>query len=426
MKVLIIGNGGREHAIAWKIAQSPQVEQIFVAPGNGGTALEAKTQNIAINATDIDALVEFAKQNQIDFTLIGPEAPLALGIVDHFTAANLPCFGPTKACAQLESSKTFCKDFLARHQIPTARYQSFTDLEKALAYVQAHPLPVVIKADGLAAGKGVVIANTLPQAAQALTEMLADDRFGSAGKQVVVEEFLHGEEASFITMVDGEHVLCLATSQDHKALLDGDKGPNTGGMGAYSPAPVVTPELHQRIMREVITPTVAGMRAEGHPFTGFLYAGLMINTAGEPKVLEFNCRLGDPETQPLMMRLDSDLLTLCQAALDGRLDQVEAKWKPETALGVVLAAPGYPENARKGDEIFGLPNEDLSEQKVFHAGTIASDALRTAGGRVLCVTALGQDINAARLRAYKLVEKIHWPDMQYRTDIGYRAIKRQG
>ncbi len=426
MKILIIGGGGREHALAWKIAQSPKVEKIFVAPGNAGTAREKKCENIAIQAEDVDGLLKFAQQNKIELTIVGPEAPLVLGVVDRFRAAGLRCFGPTKAAAQLEGSKAFTKDFLARHKIPTAAYGNFTDVTQAEAFIKKMGAPIVVKADGLAAGKGVIIAQTTDEAIAAVRDMLAGNAFGEAGHRVVVEEFLEGEEASFIVMVDGDHILPLATSQDHKRVGDGDTGPNTGGMGAYSPAPVVTPALHARVMREVIEPTVRGMNAEGHPYTGFLYAGLMIGRDGVPKVLEYNCRFGDPETQPVMLRLQSDLVELVEAALDGRLDRIEAKWDSRPALGVVMAAGGYPDAYKKGDAISGLPAQDAPDAKVFHAGTALKNGdVVTNGGRVLCVTALGATVGAAQKRAYEVVRQISWTGAQYRTDIGYRAIARE-
>ncbi|MGE0079728.1 MAG: phosphoribosylamine--glycine ligase [Thiohalomonadaceae bacterium] len=426
MKVLVIGSGGREHALAWKAAQSPKVSKVFVAPGNAGTAREPKLENVAIGATDIPALIAFVQQNDVGLTIVGPEAPLVLGVVDAFRAAGLRCFGPTRAAAQLEGSKAFTKDFLARHAIPTAAYANFTDLDEALAYVRAQGAPIVVKADGLAAGKGVIVAMTLDEAEAAVRDMLAGNAFGEAGHRVVIEQYLEGEETSFIVMVDGKHVIPMATSQDHKRVGDGDTGPNTGGMGAYSPAPVVTPEVHARVMREVIEPTVRGMAAEGHPYTGFLYAGLMIDREGAPRVIEFNCRFGDPETQPIMMRLQSDLVALCEAALDGRLDQMEAQWDNRAALGVVLAAQGYPGDYRKGDVITGLDDGDSPEAKVFHAGTAQKDGqVVTAGGRVLCATALGATVAEAQERAYALAGRIHWEGMQYRRDIGYRAVARE-
>jgi len=429
MKVLVIGGGGREHALAWKAAQSPRVEKVFVAPGNAGTALEPKLENIAIDAEDIDALVAFARNNNIAQTIVGPEAPLVLGVVDAFIDASLRCFGPTRGAAQLEGSKAFTKDFLARHNIPTAAYGNFTDIDAAVAYIRQQGAPIVVKADGLAAGKGVILAQTEDEAITAVKDMLAGNAFGEAGHRVVIEEFLQGEEASFIVMVDGEHILPLATSQDHKARDEGDLGPNTGGMGAYSPAPVVTPAMHERIMREVIEPTVTGMATEGHPYTGFLYAGVMITADGTPKVLEYNCRFGDPETQPIMMRLRSDLVELVGAALDQRLDQVSADWDPQAALGVVLAAGGYPADYRKGDVIHGLPDAEtdaIPEAKIFHAGTAEKDGhIVTAGGRVLCAVGLGNSVGAAQARAYELVKQIHWDGMVYRRDIGHRAIARE-
>lgn len=426
MKVLIIGGGGREHALAWKTAQSARVQKVFVAPGNAGTARETKCENVAIAAEDVDGLLQFAQSNKIDLTIVGPEIPLVLGVVDRFRAAGLRCFGPTKASAQLEGSKAFAKDFLARHKIPTAAYGNFTDVVAAEAFIRKMGAPIVVKADGLAAGKGVIIAETIDEAIAAVRDMLAGNAFGEAGHRVVVEEFLKGEEASFIVMADGVHVLALATSQDHKRVGDADTGPNTGGMGAYSPAPVVTPEVHARVMREVIEPTVRGMQAEGNPYTGFLYAGLMIDAHGNPNVIEFNCRLGDPETQPLMLRLKSDFVTLIEAVLDGRLDQVSAEWDERTALGVVMAAAGYPGSYRKGDVIEGLPITDAANAKVFHAGTMLKEGkVVTGGGRVLCVTALGGTVAAAQQHAYEVVRQIRWNGAQYRTDIGYRALARE-
>ena len=426
MRVLIIGGGGREHALAWKTAQSPRVEKVFVAPGNAGTARESKCENVGIGAEDIDGLLRFAQGNKVDLTVVGPEAPLVLGVVDRFEAAGLRCFGPTKDAARLEGSKAFAKDFLARHGIPTAGYGNFTDVAAAEAYIKKLGAPIVVKADGLAAGKGVVIARDVAEAIQAARDMLAGNAFGAAGHRVVIEEFLAGEEASFIVMVDGEHVLPLATSQDHKRLLDGDRGPNTGGMGAYSPAPVVTPAIHARILREVIEPTVRGMRAEGHPYIGFLYTGVMIAPDGTSKVLEFNCRFGDPETQPILLRLRSDLIELIEAALDGRLDRIEARWDPRAALGVVMAAGGYPGTYNKDDVITGLPTQDDPDCKVFHAGTTLKDSVvATNGGRVLCVTGLGATVSAAQSRAYDTVRRIHWSGAQYRSDIGWRAIARE-
>ncbi|ENM3766981.1 phosphoribosylamine--glycine ligase [Vibrio cholerae] len=426
MQVLIIGSGGREHALAWKVAQNPQVDTIYVAPGNAGTALEHKVQNVNIGITDIPALVAFAQDKAIELTIVGPEAPLVIGVVDAFRAAGLPIFGPTQGAAQLEGSKAFTKDFLARHNIPTAAYANFTEIEPALAYVREKGAPIVVKADGLAAGKGVIVAMTLQEAEDAIQDMLAGNAFGSAGSRVVVEEFLDGEEASFIVMVDGENVLPMATSQDHKRVGDADTGPNTGGMGAYSPAPVVTQDVHDRVMREVIYPTVRGMAAEGNTYTGFLYAGLMIDNTGAPKVIEYNCRFGDPETQPIMMRLQSDLVELCQAAIAGKLDQVESKWDPRASIGVVLAAGGYPGDYTKGEVISGLPTQESAGQKVFHAGTeTRGDQVVTNGGRVLCATALGNTVLEAQQRAYQLADQIHWNGMFCRRDIGYRAIARE-
>ena len=425
MKILIIGGGGREHALAWKAAQSPKVEQVFVAPGNAGTAREPGVANVSVAAEDIDRLLDFARGEAIDLTIVGPEAPLVAGVVDRFRDAGLRIFGPSAAAAELEGSKAYTKDFLARHGIPTAAYASFTDLDAAVAYIREQGAPIVVKADGLAAGKGVILAATEDEAIAAVRDMLAGNAFGEAGHRVVIEEFLQGEEASFIVMAHGEQVLALATSQDHKARDEGDTGPNTGGMGAYSPAPVVTPELHARIMDEVILPTVRGMAADGRPYTGFLYAGLMIGADGVPKVLEYNVRFGDPETQPIMLRLRSDLVELCEAALDGRLEQVQAEWDPRAALGVVLAAAGYPGDYRKGDVIEGLDEAVGEGLKVFHAGTAEKDGqVVTAGGRVLCACALGEDVAEAQRRAYELVAKISWPGMYYRRDIGHRAIGR--
>ncbi len=425
MKILIIGSGGREHALAWKTSLSTLVKRVFVAPGNAGTRQETKLKNIDIKADDIPALLQFAQNNQIDLTIVGPEQPLVNGIVDAFRQAGLKIFGPDKAAAQLEGSKTFAKDFLARHHIPTAFYSSFTEIEPALAYVRQQGTPIVIKADGLAAGKGVIIAQSENEAMTAIKDMLAENKFGRAGARVVIEEFLNGEEASFICMVDGKNILPMASSQDHKARDNGDKGPNTGGMGAYSPAPVVTPSMHQRIMQRVIEPTVKGMAEENTSFTGFLYAGVMIDKQGTPKVLEFNVRFGDPETQPIMMRLQSDLVQHCLDAIDGRLDRAEARWDKRTALGVVLAAGGYPGNYHKGDSINGLENTETESTKVFHAGTIEKmGRIVTNGGRVLCAVALGHGISEAQQKAYQLVNKISWDRMYYRTDIGYRAIAR--
>jgi phosphoribosylamine--glycine ligase len=420
MKLLVIGSGGREHAIAWRLAASPRVQKVFVAPGNGGTAREPGLENVAL--TDLEALADFAAREQIQLTVVGPEAPLAAGVVDLFRARGLRIFGPTKAAAQLESSKAFAKAFLVRHGIPTAAYESFTDARAAHAYVDARGAPIVVKADGLAAGKGVVVAATAAEAHAAIDHILVDRAMGEAGTKLVVEEFLDGEEASFIVLVDGERSLALATTQDHKRLRDGDEGPNTGGMGAYSPAPVVTPALHARIVREIVTPTVRGMAKDGIPYSGFLYAGVMIDRAGNPKVLEFNCRLGDPETQPILMRLKSDLLPLLEHALDGKLDRIEAEWDRRAALGVVLAAANYPETPRKGDLIAGVPAA-AEDCRVFHAGTELRDgSLVTSGGRVLCVTALGDSVKMAQKRAYEGVAAIRFDGMQYRRDIGYRAI----
>lgn len=425
MNILIIGGGGREHALAWKAAQSPLAETVFVAPGNAGTALEPGIENVAIDAGDIDALLAFAIEKRIGLTIVGPEVPLVAGVVDLFDAAGLRCFGPTRGAAQLEGSKAFAKAFLARHRIPTATYGDFTDVTQAIAYIRKQDMPLVVKADGLAAGKGVILAQTEAEAIAAVQDMLGSNAFGEAGHRVVIEEFLRGEEASFIVMVDGKHCLPLESSQDHKARDNGDTGPNTGGMGAYSPAPVITNEIHRRVMNEVIRPTLSGMAAEGNAFTGFLYAGLMIAPDGTPKVLEYNVRLGDPETQPVMLRLRSDLVELCLTALDGRLYDVDANWDERPALGVVLAAGGYPESYRKGDIIEGLPPDGDSACKVFHAGTRQEDGcIVTSGGRVLCVCALGDTIVAARTRAYDCIGRITWPDMYYRTDIGYRAIER--
>ncbi|MEF3075116.1 phosphoribosylamine--glycine ligase [Methylobacter sp. Wu1] len=424
MKILIVGSGGREHALAWKAKQSTKVEQVFVAPGNAGTALEPGIENIAIAVDDIAALLDFAQKEAVGLTIIGPEVPLVAGIVDRFQEAGLKCFGPTAKAAQLEGSKSFCKDFMARHRIPTAEYQTFTDKAQALAYIQEKGAPIVVKADGLAAGKGVIVAQTVEEANAAVEDMLSGNVFGEAGHRVVIEEFLAGEEASFIVIADGKHALPMATSQDHKARDNGDKGPNTGGMGAYSPAPVVTSEIHARVMREVIEPTLKGMTADGQPYTGFLYAGLMIGHDGSVKVLEYNCRFGDPETQPIMMRLKSDLVELCEAALAGELNKVETDWDERAALGVVLAAGGYPDAYRKGDVISGLPAQESEDRKVFHAGTQQVDGkIVTAGGRVLCACALGRDIQEAQSKAYELTRGIDWDNVYYRTDIGFKAIK---
>jgi phosphoribosylamine--glycine ligase len=422
MKVLVIGNGGREHALAWKLAQSAKVSKVFVAPGNAGTALEPGLQNVAISA--IPDLVKFAQDEQIALTVVGPEAPLSQGVVNAFAGAGLKIFGPSKAAAQLESSKDFAKAFMARHGIPTAAYATFSDAIAAHEYVSKQGAPIVIKADGLAAGKGVVVAMSEAEAHEAIDMMLADNKLGAAGARVVIEEFLEGEEASFIVMVDGEHILPLATSQDHKRLLDADQGPNTGGMGAYSPAPVVTPEIHAKAMREIIRPTVQGMARDGIPYTGFLYAGLMIGKDGNPKTLEFNCRMGDPETQPIMLRLKSDLVDLVEHAVNGTLDQVEAQWDWRVALGVVLAAANYPDVPRKGDVISGLP-QALPDAHVFHAGTtLEGGKVVTSGGRVLCVTSLGETVKGAQMRAYEVADGIHFDGSQMRRDIGYRAIRR--
>ena len=421
MKLLVIGSGGREHALAWKLAQSPKVATVFVAPGNAGTAPEPKLQNLPLTAHA--DLIDFCRKENVAFTIIGPEAPLAAGIVDDFRAAGLPVFGPTRAAAQLESSKDFAKAFMKRHGIPTAGYQTFDNAQQAHDYVDAKGAPIVIKADGLAAGKGVIVAMTLAEAHAAIDDMLLGNKMGNAGARVVIEDFLQGEEASFIVMVDGEHVLPMATSQDHKRLLDNDQGPNTGGMGAYSPAPVVTPEVYRRTMDEIILPTVRGMAADGCEFTGFLYAGLMIDENGAPRTIEFNCRFGDPETQPIMSRLDSDLADLVQAALDRRLDKVQAEWNPQTAVGVVLAAAGYPDSPRKGDAVEGMEAANKIG-KVFHAGTAVSDGHTvTNGGRVLCVVGLGDDVEQAKAKAYEAVAKIHFEGMQYRKDIADKAIK---
>ena len=423
LKLLVIGSGGREHALAWRLAQSPRVHKVYVAPGNGGTATEEGLENLPI--TDFPGLIEFAKNEGIDFTVVGPEAPLAAGVVDAFRAEGLKIFGPAQASAQLEASKDFAKQFMARHNIPTAKFGTFTDAAAAHAYIEANGAPIVVKADGLAAGKGVVVAQTAEEAHAAVDAMLSGNSMGEAGHRVVIEECLQGEEASFIVMVDGEHILPMATSQDHKRLLDGDEGPNTGGMGAYSPAPVVTPEIHAKAMREVIRPVVQGMKAEGMPYTGFLYAGLMIAPDGSLGTLEFNCRFGDPETQPIMLRLKSDFSTLIEAAIDGKLDQVEAEWDRRCALGVVLAAEGYPENPRKGDAIIGLgvQGEDFH---VFHAGTaLQGDQVVTSGGRVLCVTTLGDTVKIAQSRAYEVAQGIDFAGRQMRSDIGWRAIQRK-
>ena len=425
MKVLIIGSGGREHALVYKAAQSKNVEQVFVAPGNAGTATELKVQNVNINADNISALLEFALSEQIGLTIVGPEQPLVLGVVDSFEDAGLTIFGPSKAAAQLEGSKSFSKDFLAKYDIPTAEYKTFEDIDSAVAYIDDKGAPIVVKADGLAAGKGVIVALTKQEAYDAVQDMLADNKFGDAGSRVVIEEFLEGEEASFIVMVDGENVLPFATSQDHKRAYNGDQGPNTGGMGAYSPAPVVSDKIHNRIMQEVIYPTVQGMINEGTPYKGFLYAGLMINNSGEPKVIEFNCRFGDPETQPIMLRLESDLVELCQLACAGKLDTASITFNPKAAIGVVMAAGGYPGSYDKGDIISGL--DSASEiGKIFHAGTMINNGnIVTSGGRVLCITSLGNTVTEAQQKAYKLLETVSWDNAMYRTDIGYRAIARE-
>ncbi|MGE5386732.1 MAG: phosphoribosylamine--glycine ligase [Betaproteobacteria bacterium] len=422
MKLLVIGSGGREHALAWRLAKTPGLQRVLVAPGNAGTAREPELQNLSI--TDPEALADYAEKEKVHLTVVGPEAPLAAGVVNIFRSRGLKIFGPTKEAAQLESSKDFAKRFMARHKIPTAEFQTFTDAAAAHAYIDQKGAPIVIKADGLAAGKGVVVAMNVGEAHSAIDDMLADNKLGDAGARVVIEEFLDGEEASFIVMVDGKNVLALASSQDHKRIGDGDTGPNTGGMGAYSPAPVVTPTVHAKVMREIILPTVRGMAADGIPYTGFLYAGLMIGKDGSVKTLEFNCRMGDPETQPIMMRLKSDFLTLLEHAVAGTLDQVEAEWDRRVALGVVLAAANYPETPRKGDVITGLP-EKMEDAHVFHAGTAEQNGkVVTSGGRVLCVTALGENVKIAQKRAYEVLNGIRFDGMQYRKDIGYRAIAR--
>ncbi|MET0066751.1 MAG: phosphoribosylamine--glycine ligase [Candidatus Thiodiazotropha sp.] len=426
MKILIIGSGGREHALAWKAAQSPLAEKVFVAPGNAGTALEEKLENVPIEVEALDELVRFALNQEIGLTIVGPEVPLVMGITDAFHAAGLRCFGPTRGAAQLEGSKSFTKDFLARHDIPTAAYQTFTEVDEALTYLREQGAPIVIKADGLAAGKGVIVAMDLDTAEAAVRDMLAGNAFGEAGHRVVIEEYLEGEEASFIVMADGRHVLPMATSQDHKRVGDGDTGLNTGGMGAYSPAPVVDAKTHQRIMDEVILPTVKGLADENLPYTGFLYAGLMIAPDGTPKVIEYNCRFGDPETQPIMLRLKSDLVAHCLAALEKKLDQESTSWDSRASVGVVLAAGGYPGAYDKGLPITGLPELDDPDAKVFHAGTRLEDGqVLTAGGRVLCATALGMSVTQAQQNAYRLAQAIHWDGMFYRKDIAYRAIARE-
>ena len=425
MKLLVVGGGGREHALAWKLAQSPKVQKVFVAPGNAGTAAEPGLENVPL--TEVRSLAAFADREGVHLTVVGPEAPLAAGIVDEFRLRGLKIFGPTKAAAQLEASKDFAKQFMVRHAIPTARYATFTDPSEAMRYIDQHGAPIVVKADGLAAGKGVVVAATVAEAKAAVAMMLGDKRLGEAGARVVIEECLEGEEASFIVMCDGAHVLALATSQDHKRLMDADQGPNTGGMGAYSPAPVVTPKIHARVMREIILPSVAGMAKDGLPYTGFLYAGLMIDKAGNVKTLEFNCRMGDPETQPIILRLKSDLLELVEHAVAGTLDKAEAEWDRRCALGVVLAAQGYPEAPRKDDPIEGLPGKPAEDAHVFHAGTrLEQGAVLTSGGRVLCVTALGDSVRLAQKRAYEALEPIRFAGMQYRRDIGHRAIRVVG
>jgi phosphoribosylamine--glycine ligase len=422
MKLLVIGSGGREHAMAWKLAQSPKVQKVYVAPGNGGTATENGLENVPL--TSIDELISFAKKEQVHLTVVGPEAPLSAGIVDAFQEAGLRIFGPSRAAAQLEASKDFAKQFMLRHGLPTARHATFSDAAQARAYVEKQGAPIVVKADGLAAGKGVVVATTVAEATAAIDLMLVQNKLGGAGARVVIEEFLEGEEASFIVMADGAHALPLATSQDHKRLRDGDQGPNTGGMGAYSPAPVVTPQLHARVMREIIQPAIAGMAKDGTPYTGFLYAGLMIDKAGVPRTLEFNCRLGDPETQPIMLRLKSDLLALVEHAIEGTLNRTAADWDIRPALGVVLAAGGYPDEPRKGDTISGLPKA-TEDCRVFHAGTkLEGKRVLTNGGRVLCVTALGGSLKMARARAYEAVDAIRFEGMQFRKDIGHRALKK--
>ena len=430
MKILVIGNGGREHALAWKAAQSPEVDEVFVAPGNAGTNREAGLTNVNIGVTDITALIDFVKTHNVELTIVGPEAPLVEGVVDRFNEQGLRIFGPTQGAAQLEGSKAFTKDFLARHNIPTAAYQNFTEIEPAIAYVKQQGAPIVVKADGLAAGKGVIVAQTEEEAITAIEDMLAGNSFGEAGHRVVVEEFLTGEEASFIVMADGKNILSLATSQDHKARDNGDRGPNTGGMGAYSPAPVVTDEITEKVMQTVIIPTIEGMAAEGNEYSGFLYAGLMISPNGDLKVLEYNCRFGDPETQPIMMRLQSDLVELCQAAIDHKLDSTTAQWDSRAAIGIVMAAGGYPADYDNGQVIEGLDSVDSDSSKVFHAGTREGTGdtegqVVTSGGRVLCVVALGDSVTEAQKAVYKKVEKVHFKDAFYRTDIGYRAIARE-
>ncbi|BES73324.1 phosphoribosylamine--glycine ligase [Marinobacter nanhaiticus D15-8W] len=426
MNILVIGSGGREHALAWKAAQSPNADRVFVAPGNAGTAREPRLENVNIDVMELDKLADFAAANNVGLTIVGPEAPLVAGVVDLFRERGLRVFGPDKGAAQLEGSKAFTKDFLARQAIPTAAYANFTNVDEALDYVREQGAPIVVKADGLAAGKGVIVAMTLQEAEEAIRDMLAGNAFGDAGSRVVIEEFLEGEEASFIVMVDGKNVLPMATSQDHKRVGDGDTGPNTGGMGAYSPAPVVTDEVYQRIMDEVIYPTVEGMAKEGHPYTGFLYAGLMIDPQGAPKVIEFNCRFGDPETQPIMLRMQSDLTALCDAAIDGKLDTCKSEWDSRASVGIVLAAGGYPGSYEKGKVISGLPQDEVEGEKVFHAGTkLNGDDVVTSGGRVLCATALGGTVTEAQQRAYRLAGQIDWDGAFYRKDIAHRAIARE-
>ncbi len=425
MNVLIVGGGGREHALAWKAKQSAQVDVVYVAPGNAGTEQEAGIENVNIGAEDIEGLLAFAKKEAIELTIIGPEAPLVAGIVDQFNANGLRCFGPTKLAAQLEGSKAYCKDFLARHNIPTADYQSFTEIEPACDYIRSKGAPIVVKADGLAAGKGVILAQTEQEAIDSVNDMLAGNAFGEAGHRVVIEEFLIGEEASFIVIANGKQALPMASSQDHKARDNGDTGPNTGGMGAYSPAPVVTAQMHQTIMDTIIQPTLDGMIKDGIPYSGFLYAGVMIDAQGIPKVLEYNCRFGDPETQPIMMRLNSDLTDLCNAAIDNKLDSITAQWDSRTAVGVVLAAGGYPFDYKKGDVISGIP-EATADTKTFHAGTRMQDGnITTHGGRVLCACALGDSVEDAQIKAYETVGSINWDNVYFRTDIGHRAISRE-
>ena len=426
MKVMVIGSGGREHALAWKLAQGKRVEKVFVVPGNAGTDAEQRIENIALDIDNFEQLADFAERETVALTVVGPEAPLVAGIVDYFSDRGLKCFGPSAKAAQLEGSKSFTKDFLARHNIPTADYETFHDIDAALSYLKSKGAPIVVKADGLAAGKGVIVAETLAEAEAAVRDMLAGNAFGEAGHKVVIEEFLQGEEASFIVICDGTNILPMATSQDHKRVGEGDTGPNTGGMGAYSPAPVVTSDVHQRIMQQVIVPTVEGMAAEGMPYSGFLYAGLMINNNGQPSVIEYNCRFGDPETQPIMMRLQSDFSELCLAAVEGKLENIEAEWLEDVALGVVLAAEGYPGSYDKGAIITGLDAIDEPHCKVFHAGTKTSDkTIVTNGGRVLCVTALGKSVREAQQVAYANCKNIGWQGMQYRNDIGYRAAERE-